>query len=231
MNIVGIIPARGGSKGIPRKNIKMLAGKPLVAHTIEAAIKSKYIDKVIVSTEDNEIASISKQYGAEIVIRPVSLAQDVTKTAPVLVHTVGELERHGYIPDIIVLLQPTCPLRDEKIIDAALDKLINSDKDSIFTGFIVGPAMPLWQKSEHNDDITALYDYHLRPRRQEEHLRGTIYCENGALYAIKRDAFKEIGDFLGNDVGIFTMEYQPDIDTLEDFELAEKMLIESQASD
>ncbi|OGI21622.1 MAG: hypothetical protein A2287_08665 [Candidatus Melainabacteria bacterium RIFOXYA12_FULL_32_12] len=228
MKILGIIPARGGSKGVPRKNIKLLAGKPLIAYTIEAALKSRYIDKVIVSTEDDEIARVAKEFGAETIKRPEELAQDVTKTAPVIVHTVTELEHNGYSPDIIVLLQPTCPLRDENVIDAALEKLINSNKDSIFTGFVVSQAMPFW-KQNPDGSLTALYDYHLRPRRQEEHLRGTIYCENGALYAITREAFMETGDFLGNNAGIFVADSQImpqiDIDTLEDFESAEKIIL------
>jgi len=144
------------------------------------------------------------------------------------VHTVTELEHNGYSPDIIVLLQPTCPLRDENVIDAALEKLINSNKDSIFTGFVVSQAMPFW-KQNPDGSLTALYDYHLRPRRQEEHLRGTIYCENGALYAITREAFIETGDFLGNNAGIFVADSQImpqiDIDTLEDFESAEKIIL------
>src|SRR5699024_5746070 len=107
MNIVGIIPARGGSKRLPGKNIKLLAGKPLIAHTIETAKKSKYINKIILSTEDEKIAEIAKQFGAEIIKRPQELAQHTTKTAPVLLHAVEELEKTGYFPDIVVLLQAT----------------------------------------------------------------------------------------------------------------------------
>jgi N-acylneuraminate cytidylyltransferase len=224
MKIVGIIPARGGSKGIPRKNIKLLAGKPLVAYTIEAGINSKYIDRVIVSTEDNEIANVSMEYGAEVIKRPFELAQDETKTAPVIEHVVTEIEQEGYYPDIIVLLQPTCPLRNEKTIDAVLEQLMTSDKDSIFTGFVRGQAMPLWQKNS-DGTLTALYDYHLRPRRQDANLRGTLYCEDGAVYAIRREAFAKTKDFLGENVGIFVMDHQPDIDTVQDFEAAEKAIL------
>jgi len=223
MKIVGIIPARGGSKGIPRKNIKLLAGKPLVAYSIEAAVKSKYIERVIVSTEDKEIAEVSKSFGAEIIERPSELAKDETKTAPVLVQVVEELKKTGYTPDIVVLLQPTSPLRDEKIIDAALEQLINSDKDSVFTGHRCGRSMPLW-KQKIDGSLEALYDYHLRPRRQEAHLMEPIFCENGAFYAIRYDAFMKIKDFLGNNVGFFEMEHQVDIDTTEDFTTVEEIL-------
>ena len=229
MKIVGIIPARGGSKGIPRKNIKMLAGKPLIAYTIEAAIKSKMIDKVILSTEDAEIAMVAKKYGAEVIKRPLELAQDDTKTAPVVAHVITELEHSGYSPDIIVLLQPTSPLRDENIIDAALNQLINSYNDSIFTGFFVGCAMPLWKKSVNNEFI-PFYDYHLRPRRQDEDLREKAFSENGAVYAITREAFKKTKDFLGDKVDCFVMDYQVDIDTIDDFEAVEKIIIEKSQS-
>ena len=225
LRIVGIIPVRGGSKGIPRKNIKMLAGKPLVAYTNEAAIKSTLIDKVIVSTEDDAIAMISKKYGAEIIKRPHELAMDETKTAPVIDHAIVQLEKSGYSPDIIVLLQATCPLRDETIIDAALNQLISSNKDSIFTGLLIGCSMPVWKKSLSGEFI-PFYDYHLRPRRQDEHLREKTYCENGALYAVTREAFEKTKDFLGEKVDCFVMEHLVDIDTLEDFNTVEKIIIE-----
>ena len=223
MNILAIIPARGGSKGIPRKNIKLLAGKPLVAHTILAAQRSELIDKVVVSTEDKEIAIVSASFGAEIIDRPQYLAQDETKTAPVLIQVVQELEKTGYSPDIVVLLQPTCPLRDEKIIDAVINKLINSDNDSVFTVFWHSQAMPLWQSFD-DGSVSSLYDYHLRPRRQDTELRGNVYCENGAVYAIKREAFDKYNDFIGECPAVFPMDFQVDIDTVDDFRIAEKIL-------
>ena len=224
MNILAIIPARGGSKRTPRKNVKMIAGKPLIAHTIEAALKSKLITRVIVSTEDAEIAKIAAEYGAEVVERPHELAVDTAKTAPVMVHVTEQLELTGYVPDIIVLLQATCPTRDENTIDAALTQLINSDKDSVFSGFKISFSMPLWKKG-FNGENSSLYDYHFRPRHQDTHLMEEIYCENGAFYAVKADAFKKTGDFLGENVGIFETERFVDIDTPEDFALAEKQLL------
>ncbi len=226
MKILGIIPARGGSKRTPRKNVKLLAGKPLIAHTIEAGLKSKYIDKVVVSTEDSEIAKVAAEYGAEIIIRPEELAIDTAKTAPVMVHVVDELEKFGYIPDIVVLLQATCPLRDEIIIDSALEKLINSDYDSIFTAAKIRKSMPLWKKGFDGKN-TALYDYHFRPRSQETHLMEDIYGENGSFYAIKIDAFRKHKDFLGENVDIYEMTWgHCDIDTPEDFARAEKLMLE-----
>ncbi|MEK6900492.1 MAG: acylneuraminate cytidylyltransferase family protein, partial [Nanoarchaeota archaeon] len=118
--IVAIIPARGGSKRIPRKNIKLLAGKPLIAYTIEAAKRSASLDRIFVSTEDEEIAKVASYYGAEIIKRPDILATDNATTESVLCHAVNNLEKEGYFPELVVLLQPTSPLRGSYIIDKAV---------------------------------------------------------------------------------------------------------------
>ena len=110
--ILAIIPARGGSKGIPRKNINLLCGKPLIAYTIEAALSSKYIDSVVVSTEDEEIAKITKDYRVEVIPRPLELAHNNTPSLPVFQHVIRFLEEvESFLPNIIVILQPTSPLR------------------------------------------------------------------------------------------------------------------------
>ena len=129
--ILAIIPARGGSKGIPRKNIKLLAGKPLIAYTIEAALKSKYLDRVIVSTEDREIAETSRHYGAEVIKRPKILAKDKAKTIDVIFHLLNVLKEKNYIPEIIVLLQPTSPLRIVKDIDKAIELFLKEKCESV----------------------------------------------------------------------------------------------------
>ena len=229
MNILGIIPARGGSKRTPGKNIKLIAGKPLIAHTIEAGLKSKLINRLVVSTEDEEIAKVAETYGAEVLKRPVELASDTAKTAPVMLHVVEELEKQGYVPDIVVLLQATCPTRDEKVIDEGIKQLLNSDKDSIFSGFKRGKSMPLWKKGFDGKN-TAFYDYHLRPRTQEKHLIEDLYSETGAFYAIRINSFKKYRDFLGENVDILETEKFIDIDTPEDFALAEKILLEKNRS-
>ena len=118
--VLAIIPARGGSKRLPKKNIKLLDGKPLIAHTIDFAINSQVINKVILSTESEEIAAIAKKYGADVLMRPDELAQDTTKTAPVMLHVVEELEKQGYVPDIVILLQPTCPVREKYLSENVL---------------------------------------------------------------------------------------------------------------
>jgi len=129
--ILGVIPARGGSKSIPGKNIKKLSGKPLINWTIEAAQNSKLLDKFIVSTEDKKIASIARNAGAEVLPRPPEYATDDATTVSVLQHVLKEINA-----DIIVLLQPTSPVRVENIIDQAIDTFINSECDSLATGYI-----------------------------------------------------------------------------------------------
>jgi CMP-N,N'-diacetyllegionaminic acid synthase len=226
MNIVGIIPARGGSKRTPRKNIKPLAGKPLIAYSIEAALKSRYINRVVVSTEDTEIAEVARALGAEVVIRPPELALDTTKTAPVLIQVVNILEKQGYYPGIVALLQPTSPQRDEKIVDGALEILINSDKDSIFAGSKIGKTMAKWKKG-YDGKLHALYDYHFRPRTQEPDLMEDMFQENGSFYAIKIEAFRKCKDFLGESVEFFETPRYVDIDSPEDFARAEQLILDA----
>ena len=127
--IITIIPARGGSKGLPRKNIRLLAGKPLIAWTIEQAKNSKYIDNIVVSTEDEEIAENSKKYGAEVpFLRPKELARDDTPTIDVIMHAINWFEERGEYFDIVVLLEPTSPLRDIEDIDKCVEILIGNPK-------------------------------------------------------------------------------------------------------
>jgi CMP-N-acetylneuraminic acid synthetase len=212
--IVGIIPARGGSKGIPRKNLYNFCGKPLIAYTIE---------KVVLSTEDNEIAEVAKKFGAEVIKRPIELAQDKTKTAPVLVQVVKELKKQGYDPDIIVTLQPTSPLRGADVIDQVIEKLENSDCDSVFAGNKVFKYQPRWDRTE-DGNLKALYDYHLRPRRQE--VTEFCYEENGAVYAITKEAFEKYQDMLGNKVEVIEMNPidSAELDTNFDLILIEQLM-------
>ena len=131
MEIIALIPARGGSKGIPKKNIKNLRGKPLISYSIGSAKKTKYINKVVVSTEDKEIAEISREYDAEIIERPEELAEDESSTIDTILHALEVLRAENYNPDIIILLQPTSPLRNAEDIDSAIELFLNSDCESV----------------------------------------------------------------------------------------------------
>jgi len=128
--ILGVIPARGGSKGVPRKNIRPIAGKPLIVWSIEAAKRSELLDRFVVSTEDPEIASLSRKAGAEVLPRPPELASDGATTLAVLQHVVETLK-----PETIVLLQPTSPIRIHGLIDKALERYHTSGADTLATGF------------------------------------------------------------------------------------------------
>lgn len=139
--LLAIIPARGGSKGIPGKNIKKLAGRPLISYSIEAALKSRGIDRVVVSTDDKEIAKISKKLGADVpYLRPKELAQDKTPIIPVLVHMINYLrEKEGYFPYAVVLLQPTSPLRRVKHIEEAIKKFLGNPMDDSLVSVVRAP--------------------------------------------------------------------------------------------
>lgn len=226
MEILSIIPARGGSKGIKRKNIKPILDKPLVAYTIEASLKSKYITKTIVSSEDDEILEVSKKYGAQILKRPIELAQDETKTAPVMLDVINELEKENYKPDYVVLLQPTCPLRDEKYIDGAFEYYFENIKngyDSCFSVYDIGFTHAKWRVL-HNNKMEALYDFRTRPRRQDIDEHYKMLAENGAFYALPYDILKETKDFIGYNPIPFITPRVIDIDTEEDFNKVEEIL-------
>ncbi len=226
MEVLSIIPVRGGSKGIPGKNIKMLCGKPLVAYTIEASRQSKCITRTIVSTEDKKIKTIAESFGAEVIDRPVELAQDTTMTAPVLLHVLDELEKQNYIPDVVILLQATCPLRTCEDIDNAFNlfaEKITTGCDSVFAATDLGFTHALWRK-EHNKKFSCLYDYHTRPRRQDIDKHYKMFCENGSIYIIKTDVMRELKDFVGNSPELYIMPPSVDIDEVSDFERVEMIL-------
>lgn len=134
--VLGLIMARGGSKSIPKKNIKLLGGKPLIAHTIEKAKAAKYIDRLILSTDDQEIAEVARSYGCEVpFMRPAELAQDDTPDHPVFVHALGWLEKkEGWKPDFIIHLRPTHPFRKTSDIDKAIEMITdNPEADAVWT--------------------------------------------------------------------------------------------------
>lgn len=226
MEILAIIPARGGSKGIKRKNLKPILNKPLVAYSILAALKSKYITKVVVSSEDEEILKVAEEYGAEPIIRPNELALDETKTAPVMIDCINQLKKQGYSSQYTVLLQPTCPLRDEKYIDCAFEYYFEKEKegfDSCFGAFKLGFTHAKW-KILHDNTLQALYDFRTRPRRQDINEHYPLIQENGAFYALKTKTMLEVKDFIGYNPTCYLTPQIIDIDTIEDFKKVEDIL-------
>lgn len=229
--ILSIIPARGGSKGIPRKNIKKILDKPLIAYTIEASLKSKYITKTLLSSEDDEILSVAKEYGAQVIKRPSELAQDTTKTIPVMIDAVKKLQKDGYEPDYVVLLQPTCPLRDENYIDSAFDFYFEAEKrgyDSCFSAFPLGYTHAKWRITPNNK-YECLYDYRTRPRRQDTEEHYEMISENGAFYALETKTMLEANDFIGFNPIAYVTKRVIDIDTIEDFKKVEDELLKRNA--
>ena len=220
-NIVAIIPARGGSKGIPKKNIKKLAGKPLIVYTIGAAKKSKLINRVFVSTEDKEIAKVSKKYGAEIIPRPKKLARDYVPSVDVLKHGIEWLgKKENYKADIVVYLQCTDIFRPKGIIDKVIKKFL--EKPYLDSVFVVYPEFKnYWRKTKRGfKKIARRGDL---PRQKKE----KIYRENtGIASAVRADLIKK-GDRIGKRIEIIEND-DPlsfiDIHSPFDLWLAEKII-------
>ncbi len=205
--ILAITPARGGSKGIPRKNIKTIAGKPLLAWTIEAAKESKLIDRYIVSTEDVEIANVARRYGAEVLDRPYELARDETPTIDVLQDVIKKIPC-----DIVVLLQATSPMRSTGLIDACIKEFIDRSYDSLATGY-----------------MCMLKEYGTNELRRQD-IKGFFY-DDGNVYVLKSDLVKR-GERYGKKIGrkVISRRENFEIDDETDFWILEKMLEESGSS-
>lgn len=218
--IVAIIPARGGSKSIPRKNIKLLHGRPLVAYIIETSLQSKYIDRTIVSTEDKEIAEISRRFGAEIVERPVELSTDETPDTPVLKHAVDYLsENENYIADVVVFLHATSPLCETADINNAIEKLFKTNADLV-VGVVEVKHHPFWSFTMvGGDKLLPFVEGGLSATRRQDLPK--IYTLNGAVYVMRVKRLQN-DSFLGGDIRglIMTKEKSVDIDTELDLEIA-----------
>jgi len=225
--ILAIIPARGGSKGVPRKCLKDLAGKPLIAYTIEAALDSNLVTRVVVTTDDTEIAEVARNFGAEVpFLRPSFLAEDTTPTFPVVAHAVNFLmTEQGYKPDLLVLLQPTSPLRQATHIDEAITQLLVSGADSVVS-ICNAKDHPYWLKELQGDRVCDfLKAKPLVLRRQD---LPQVYILNGAIYISRTDVIVNRQCLLGEDTRGYIMdeEHSVDIDTPLDFLLAEALIKE-----
>lgn len=220
MKTVCVIPARGGSKGIPRKNLMPIAGKPLIVWTIEQALSVPDLH-VIVSTEDAEIAEVSRAAGAEVIERPVSLAQDTTASEPVIEHVIATLTERGDRPDEVMFLQATSPVRLPGTLARALREFRDSGADSMLS--VVAETPFLWNLGH---PATADYDFTRRPRRQEIPDEGMKYRENGSIYVAKTEIYESLHNRLGGHIELFVLDpiEATDVDTPVDFALAEATL-------
>jgi CMP-N,N'-diacetyllegionaminic acid synthase len=215
---LAIIPARGGSKRLPRKNVLDLNGKPLMAHTIEAGLKSKYIDKVIVSSDDEEILNISQKYGALTIKRPDRLASDTATTFDAIKHAIENTNEHDYI----VLLQPTSPLRDENHIDEAIELLEAKGADAVVSVCEMDHS-PLWSNTLPEDANMSMFlrDEVLNKRSQDLE---KYYRLNGAIYICKTEKLlEEESFFLKENIFSYVMDRESSVDIDEeiDFKIAE----------
>ena len=221
MKVLSIIPARRGSKGIPLKNLVMLNRKPLLYYTVTASLKSKIINKTIVSTDNKKIGKIALKLGAEVIYRPKKLATDTTALEPVIEHVLYYLNVHqGYDPEIIVILQNTSPLRTAKHIDEALTLMKRQNYDSILSGFSIHTF--LWKKSKKTI-IPLDYNPKKRPNRQNIHEQ---LFENGAIFATKTRCFTKNNCRISGKIGFYKMplENSYNVDSYDDLRLIRKFL-------
>jgi N-acylneuraminate cytidylyltransferase len=219
---LAIIPARGGSKGIPRKNIRTVAGKPLIAYSILAAQASHRITHCVVSTDDNETASISIAMGCEVLDRPGELAQDDTPTLPVVQHVFAALEAKGETFDYGLILQPTSPLRTTEDIDEALALLEKSGADSVVSVYQVSDHHPARMYRLENGCLVSFDAQFSTARRQD---LPPVYHRNGAIYAFRR-AIIDHGTLMGSHIVPYIMPEQRslNIDNENDLVLADYIL-------
>jgi N-acylneuraminate cytidylyltransferase len=217
--ILAVIPARGGSKGIPRKNIKELCGKPLIAYSIQAALKTKLINRVIVSTEDEEIAEISKSFGAEVpFLRPAELARDRSSIGDAIQFTLTRLQSDGYCPDIFLTLYPTHPFRTITLMDFLAQKL-TSGHIYVHTAKKIDHSATSLLYPEKNNRILPLLDL----QSQKQNYRTQSFFRFYGLLA-----GKNYGGFAAPFIYVIKNPvYQIDIDTLSDFHLAEEVIKQS----
>jgi N-acylneuraminate cytidylyltransferase len=214
---IAIIPARGGSKGVPKKNIKEFLGKPLIEHSINYAKESKFIEKIILTTDNEEIKKIGRDNNITVVDRPKEISGDKATTESAIEHVISLFKFS--IDTTIILLQPTSPLRPKNSLDEMI-KIFNKQLyDSMLT---LSPIHPLTWEID-NKKTECMYDYSNRPRRQDFKEKKLIYDENGSVYIFTNKIFIEKNNRLGGKIGhyIFKEEYGRQIDTPLDFELLE----------
>ncbi|PUA81525.1 acylneuraminate cytidylyltransferase family protein [Nocardioides currus] len=214
-----VIPARGGSKGVPRKNLLDVGGKPLIVWTIEQALATDGLD-VLVSTDDEEIADVARAAGARVPwLRPAELAQDTTPTEPVVRHAIEQVTAERGRPGAVMLLQATSPVRHDDTLARALREFDGLDS---MVG-VVEQAPFIWQATQ---PPTAAYDVSARPRRQDLTAETMRYRETGSLYVTRTEVYEQHDNRLGGRIGLFVMAEDEgiDIDTEVDVALAEKFL-------
>jgi len=225
MYTIGVIPARAGSKGLPGKNVKLIRGKPMIAHVITAALEAECLDRVVVSTDGDEIAAVAREYGAEVVRRPEEIAGDTAPIEASLRHVVRHLEStEGIEAGAVVLMQANVPIRRRGAVDEVVRKLATSDCDSVVSVYGVNQR-PEWMKKEEEGRLV--------PFMQCEHFRRqllpSLYLLDGAVMAVRTpvlmatEGVSGVHVYLGAKVGFveFDRIYSMDVDSPEDFAIVE----------
>lgn len=222
MSVVAFIPARSGSKGVPQKNTRELAGKPLIAWSIQQALASDLIDRVIVSTDSHEIAEIARKHGAEVpFMRPAEISGDSASTESAMLHCCEFLEKESGLPDIFVLIQCTSPIRIEGVFDQAIIEFRDKNYDSMLS---VSESHRFTWKNPSAPK--ASYDFKNRPRRQDIKSTDREYLETGSFYITKTSVLIKNKNRLGGEIGFFlTPETDSfEIDSEVDFLICEELL-------
>ncbi|MDC3169169.1 acylneuraminate cytidylyltransferase family protein [Prochlorococcus sp. AH-716-E17] len=203
--ILAIIPARGGSKGIPKKNIIELGGKPLISHTINQANNSEFITEYFVSTDDEEIINIAKLFGSKIIKRPFEISLDSSKTEECLIHAIKELSKSDLTFDYLVVLEPTSPFRESKTIDNCIKKIIDQERKSLLT---------VYETKECIGEIDSYYNFKPiiknQPRRRQE--RKPLFVESSTVYIVKVDFLLETNSLVCEEWLSYILEKKEAID-------------------
>jgi CMP-N-acetylneuraminic acid synthetase len=230
MRVLGLIPARGGSKGVPRKNVRLLCGKPLLQYTAEAALMAKRLARVVLSTDDEEIAAVGRRCGLEVPFRrPGHLAEDTTPMLPVVQQAVRWMEAEGHFFDAICLLQPTNPLRRAGDIDACIELLEAGGADAVVTVLPVPEEYnPHWVYFQGEDGSLRLSTGERWPISRRQDLPPAFHRE-GSVYVTRRNVLMEGDSLYGRRLVGYCLsaERSVNIDSVEDWERAEKLLLHS----
>jgi CMP-N-acetylneuraminic acid synthetase len=227
MRILGLIPARGGSKGVPGKNVKLLGGKPLIQYTSEIALKSKFLSKVVLSSDDDAIINVAEILGLEVPFkRPSNLAEDNSPTLPLVLHALSFYEKQGLYFDAVCLLQVTSPFRTVDFLDNAIQTFIEKKTDSLISVLEVPQDYnPHWTfKPDEKDNLEiATGEKNIIPRRQD---LPKAYHRDGSIYLTKTSVLKDQNSLFGTSISyvVSSLEDYVNIDTMEDWNKAEELL-------
>ena len=224
MLVDAIILARGGSKGIPNKNIVDLCGKPLICWTLEQCLSSKYIRDIWVSSDNQRILEIASAYKTKLINRPTNISDDTATSESAWLHALEIIEKDGEAPDAIIAPQVTSPLRETTDIDRGLEKFFNNHYDSLFSSNVVEDLF-FWEQKEDNSLHSINYDYMKRDRRQDITNK---FIENGSFYIFSPNILKKHGNRFGGKIGLVEMETWKmlEIDSTDDLRMCSALMRE-----